>query len=253
MPHLPFFSEMSPLYALQAALTIWMLVDAGRRGVEGWWFWIILFFQPLGAWAYFFLYKVKDFAGGGGRLAGLFSRRPSLDELRRRLERSPTAAAHLELGEGLVKAREYAEAVPHLEAVLAREPEHCRALFLLAASRRGLGRPDLAAGPLQKLVGCQPGWRDYEAWRTLVAVCREAGDSAGALARCRDLARVVPSLEHRCLLGENLLEAGEKVEARRVVELGLEEYRDLTGPSRRRDRRWVGKARQILAQSNAAE
>ena len=51
--HLPYLFEFSPLYLLQAALTIWMLVDAHRRGVEFFWFWVILFFQPFGAWVYF--------------------------------------------------------------------------------------------------------------------------------------------------------------------------------------------------------
>ena len=60
MFHLPFLYELSPLYLAQAGLTIWMLMDANRRGVEGYWFWLILGFQPIGAWAYFFAYKVKD-------------------------------------------------------------------------------------------------------------------------------------------------------------------------------------------------
>src|SRR5262245_49125561 len=46
MFHLRHFTEFSPLYLAQAGLTIWMLIDASRRGVEFYWFWIILFFQP---------------------------------------------------------------------------------------------------------------------------------------------------------------------------------------------------------------
>ena len=53
----------TPLWLVQAAMTIWMLVDANRRGVESYWFWIIFIFQPLGPWAYFFVYKIKDFTG----------------------------------------------------------------------------------------------------------------------------------------------------------------------------------------------
>jgi hypothetical protein len=49
-----------------------------------------------------------------------------------------------------------------------------------------------------------------------------------------------------CLLAECLLEAGEEAEARKVLEQGLDDYRYLRGPSRRRDGRWVGKARQLL-------
>ncbi len=241
-------TELSPLYLVQVALTLWMLVDAHRRGVDFYWYWIILIFQPLGAWAYFFVFKLKDFRIDHSGLTGLFHRPPSLEELRHRAERSGTLASRLELAERLAEAKEYAEALPHLEAVLAREGEHCQALFLLAASHRGLGHPEQALSPLQKLIARHPSWRDYRAWHTLIEVRRETGDLDGALTSCRDLVRVAPSLEHKCLLAEHLLRTGEKAEAAKVVEQGLEDYQYLTGLSRRRDQRWVGKAKQLLRQ-----
>src|SRR5437763_1805548 len=93
---MPYYTELyyglSPLVILvQVAMTVWMLVDASRRGVEFYWFWIIIGAQPFGPWAYFFVYKIKEFQGGaagfrdtsgnahtGGWLAGLFHRRPSM-------------------------------------------------------------------------------------------------------------------------------------------------------------------------------
>jgi len=248
MPLLPFFYQMSPLYLAQAALTVWMLVDANRRGVEYYWFWIILVFQPLGAWAYFFIYNAKDFRAGQNWLAGLFQRPASLQELRRQAERLPTVANRLELGARLVDTGDYAEALPHVEAMLAREPEHCQALFLTAECHRGLGHPADAVPLLQRVIARHPAWEEYKAWHTLIAAQREAGDLPGAVAQCRDLARVAPGLEHRCLLAEHLVETGDKVEARKVVEQGLEDYHYLTGPGRRRQRRWVGKAKQLLKQ-----
>jgi hypothetical protein len=244
------FYLWSPIYLIQIAMTVWMLVDASRRGVEFYWFWIILGAQPFGAWVYFFLYKVKDFQDGGapGWLANIFHRRPSLEELRHRAVQLPTVANRLELGERLVEEGSFDEALPHIEAMLAREPEHCRSLFLLAEAHRGLGHPEEAVPLLQKLLARQPAWNDYAAWRMLIQVCEETGDLPGALTRCRELARMAPSLEHKCLLAERLLERGESSEARRVVEQGLDDYRYTTGPSRRRDSRWVGKARQLLKQ-----
>ena len=35
------------VYLLQLGFTIWMMVDAYRHGVEQFWYWIILFFQPI--------------------------------------------------------------------------------------------------------------------------------------------------------------------------------------------------------------
>jgi len=244
-------TEWTLLGVLQAALTVWMLVDANRRGVEPTWFWVILIFQPIGAWAYFFSYKVHDFHIRSPWLADLFRRRPSLEELRHRANQSPTPANWLALSERLIESEEYAEALPHLEAVLHREPEHCQSLFLLSLAHRHLGQPAQAVPLLQKLIARNPIWGDYKAWHVLIEVCQESNDSAEALRRCRDLARVAPTLQHKCLLAENLLETGETVEARKIVEQGLEDFRYRTGPSRRHDRRWAGKAKQLLKQMDS--
>jgi hypothetical protein len=240
--------EYSLLYVLQVALTVWMLVDAYRRGVEYYWYFIILAFQPFGAWAYFLIYKARDVGTDVSWLTGLFHRPLSVEELRRRAERSGTLASRLELAERLTEIGEHAEAAPHLEAVLASEPEHCQALFLLAACHRGLHHPEQAVPLLQKLIARHPSWRDYQAWHTMIDVRQETGDLAGAVASCRELVRVGPSLENKYLLAECLLRTGEKAEAGKVVQQGLEDYRYLNGPSRRRDRRWVGKAKRLLKQ-----
>jgi hypothetical protein len=249
MYHLPYLYTSSPLFVLQAALTVWMLVDASRRRVDYFWYWIILGLQPFGAWAYFFAYKTHELRGGTGRLAGLFHRPPSLDELRHRVDQAPTVASRLELAERLVETGDHAEAVPLLEAVLAREADHSGALFLLAQARRGLGEPAAAVPLLQKIVARQPGWNDYAAWYLLIDCCRDAGDGPGAVAQCRELVRAAASLEHTCLLAEHLLAADDPAGAKAVVERALGEYRYATGQARCRDRRWVGRAKQLLKQA----
>jgi hypothetical protein len=246
MFHLPFLYELSPFYLVQAALTIWMLIDANRRGVDQFWFWIILLFQPIGPWAYFFMYKIKDFRGSSGSWRNLFQRRPSLDVLRYQVEQAPTSANRLELGERLVEVGEYGEALMQLEEVLDRESEHCQCLFLVAQCHRNLGRPVEAVPPLQRLIARNSSWSDFLAWRTLVDACYEAGDCAEALTHCRELVRLAPSLQHRCMLAERLADAGDRSEARRVVESGLAEFRFMSGPGRRRDSRWVSKAKQLI-------
>jgi hypothetical protein len=242
----PELYQFSPLYIAQAAFTIWMLIDASRRGVEYYWFWIILFFQPLGAWAYFFVYRIRNFDGGLGWLTNLFQRKASVQELRHRAKALPTTANRLELAERLVQTGAYDEAQPHLEATLAHEPEHCLALFLLAQCYRGQRHPEQAVPPLQKLVARQPAWEDYEGWHMLIEVCREAGNLSGAVEHSREIARMAPCLEHQCMLAENLFRSGEKAEARQILERGLQEYRHLVSSSRRRDRHWFRNAKELL-------
>src|SRR5437660_11110928 len=90
------------LSLLQLAFTIWMMVDAYHRGVEGFWYWIILIFQPIGAWAYFFAVKLRTMRLPWWPSAGAsvtWERKLSLDELRYRVERAPTVANRLALAQ----------------------------------------------------------------------------------------------------------------------------------------------------------
>ena len=50
---------------LSYAFSIWMVVDAFKRGSEHYWYLIILF--PFGEWVYFFLVKIHDFTGAWSR------------------------------------------------------------------------------------------------------------------------------------------------------------------------------------------
>ena len=248
MPYFTFLNEVPYLFAVQLAMTLWMVVDAHRRGAEQYWYWIILAFQPLGAWAYFFIYKVRDFRVGRLPVAGLFQRPASLQELRYRVDRAPTVANRLELADRLVSAGQFAEAAPLLEAVLAHEAEHGKALFDLARCHRGLGRPEQAIPLLERLIRRHAAWGDYAGWHALIEAHEEAGDAQGAVKSCRELLRAAPTLEHQCLLAEHLIGLGENEEARRVLHKGLEDYSYLAGASRRRNRRWASQAKQLLKQ-----
>ena len=157
-------------------------------------------------------------------------------------------ASWLALAERLIKLGEPEEALPHLEAVRTREPDHGRALFLLAQVQHSLGHPDQAADLLEKIVARQPSWSNYAALARLIEVCDELEEPERALKHCRELARLVPSLKHRYLLAEHLLTTEEQDEAREILEQGLADYQYLSGPSRRRDRPWVGKAKQLLGE-----
>ena len=46
---------------LSYALSIWMLVDACKRGAQGWW--IVIILVPFGELVYFFVVKIHDYPG----------------------------------------------------------------------------------------------------------------------------------------------------------------------------------------------
>jgi hypothetical protein len=239
------------LYLLQLGFTIWMMVDAYRRGAEQMWFWIILFFQPVGAWVYFFAVWLRSF-----RLPGLpsrggvtWERKLSLDELRYRVERSPTVANRLALAQRLMDRGMHENAIPHLEAILQVEPGYCQALHALAECRLATGEPTHAVTALEKLVARDRRWSNYRAWRTLIEAHEARKEPADALKACRELEKQMPTLENKCLLAEHLLDNGLKAEAADLLDHALEDYHYAPWGNRLRNWRWAREARRLLAEA----
>src|SRR5438105_914761 len=91
------------LSLLQLGFIVWMVVDAYHRHAEPFWYWVILLFQPLGAWIYFFAVKFRTLRLPGARPGVVRERELSFDELRYRVERTPTVANRLALAERLME------------------------------------------------------------------------------------------------------------------------------------------------------
>ncbi len=229
---------------LQLALTVWMIADYYRRQpAESYWIWIILLFQPVGAWAYFVLFKLGDFRVPSGW--ALFTGGPSLQELRYRAQNIPTLANHQALAQRLIERRQYDEAIPHLEAGLKTEPDHGQLLYSLALCHTRARRPEQALPLLERLLGRDPRWSHYIAWRLLIEARTHKGDSAGALTGCRELARLSPTLENNCLLAEHLLAGGLTDEAQGLLERALRDHSFTPMGIRWRNRRWASRARRL--------
>jgi hypothetical protein len=233
-----------PYLALaQVAFVIWMLVDAYTRRVDNIWLWIILFVPGIGAWAYFFAVKVRDYRRVS--VPTFLHRRPSLEELRYRADQVPTLASHLELAERLMEKALYDEAIWHLEDARNCEPKHKQVLFLLAKSYAADGRPEQVLPLLEELNQCDPRWSNYSAWRLLIDTRVQMGDGAGALDTCRELVKLAPTLQHQCLLAESLLDNGHNKEARKLLDRALLDYRFAPAPSRRVNRAWLRQAKRL--------
>lgn len=240
------------LSLLQLAFTIWMMVDAYHRGVETYWYWVIFFFQPLGAWVYFFGIKVRTLRWSGIRLTGSGQRYQSLEQLRYSVSRSPTVANRIALSERLMEKGAHDEAIPLLEAVLAVEPNYSLVLHALAECRLATGNPEQAVAPLEKLLQRDPCWADYRGWRTLLAVHRARERPEDALVTCREFVKRVPTLENKCRLAELLLDNGKAGEAVSLLDDALEEQQYAPWSDRWRNWRWSRMAQQLLLEAEKA-
>jgi hypothetical protein len=230
----------------QTAFMIWMLVDAYRRQVDYFWYWIILFIPGIGSWAYFFVVKAGDFRGLS--LGSLFQRRTSLEELRFRATETPTLANNLELAQRLVERGEHAEAIPYLEAVLKWEPDHPAALYSLAVCQKEQGVPEASIPLLEKLIARDARWSNDQARLLLIECHSLTGNASAALDACRELVRLAPCLQYQCMLAERLLAAGQHDESRALLDRALQEYAFAPGPIRRRNRRWAREAGRLQKQ-----
>jgi len=177
-----------PIAILGMAFTIWMAVEAVRRGHASGWLWIILLFGPIGATVYFFAEYADNLFGPGPLLqprkvtaadlraaeadvkrlgntatwtayaAALRGRRQlprAVDAARKALEHDPGSLdARYELGLALEELGRHEEARVELAQVVERDPtlDSNHALFALALAQRGAGQLDEARSSLEKLV-----------------------------------------------------------------------------------------------------
>jgi hypothetical protein len=251
------FGDASPvvqvLSLLQLAFTIWMVVDAYQRQVESFWYWVILLFQPIGTWVYFFAVKFRTLRLPTLRPSISRERKLSLDELRYRVERTPTLANRFALAERLMEKRAHADAIPQLEAVLVMEPDYCAALHALAVCQLVTGAAEQAIVPLEKLIQRDHRWAHYRAWRTLIDVQLARGRPADALVACRELEKRLPTLENKCLLAEQLLDNGNPSEVIQLLDQALEDHHYTPWAARLRNWRWAREARRLLAEAEKGE
>jgi hypothetical protein len=237
--------------ALQAALTIWMLVDAYQRRAEQFWLWIILIFQPIGAWAYFVAVKLPTLriTRRVGSMKPVWQPKLSLEELRYRVERAPTVVNRLALAERLMEKKLHAEAIPHLETILQMEETYCQAMHDLAVCHLECNHPEQALPMLQRLMHRDPRWSDYRAWHTLIAVHDSLDKPAEALQTCRDLEKRVPTWENKCALAERLLDNGHRNEAAQLLIQTLEDHRFAPLQKRIRNWSWARHAQKLLVEA----
>jgi len=176
------------LYLLAGGFTIWMAVEAVRRGDAGRWLWIILLFGPVGAAVYFF----SEYVSGApfGRPAFHFRKATATDlkTAEAEVRRLDNAASWTEYASVLRARKEYARAAEAAERAVERDPASLDAryehgLALLSAKRHPEAVEALAAVVAKN--------RTFDKDDVLLALARAqqgAGDAAGARESLAELA-----------------------------------------------------------------
>jgi hypothetical protein len=238
------------MYA-QLAFSLGMVVHAYRSNAESFWYWVIFLFQPIGAWVYFFAVFVRTFQFRRGSSGPAWQRRLSLDELRYRAERTPTVSNRLALAEGLMEKGKHAEALPLLIAILQIDNQYCQAMHDLAVCQLACEQPQEAVATLKRLLQRDHRWSYYKAWRTLIDAHLACGQTTEALHACRELVKMVPTLENKCLLAEHLLEHKLTAEAIPLLDQALEDYSFAPMGKRLKNWGWAREAQKLLREAES--
>ncbi len=234
------------VWAVQGAMTLWMLVDAAVSSANPYWFFLIFFFQPFGTWIYFFAVKLQDFmgAGRGPRLA----RPVPLEQLRYNLRSNPCVANKLALANRLLEKNELDEARDLYGQVLKFDDTQKEALF--GMGRTQIRQDQLRQGleSLQALVKLDGSYRDYQAAELLATTQWKLGYQKEAIEALDHLVRVHPRFTLMTTLARFLSEAGRKDEARTLINKALDDFRHSPRYVKRMNRKWPKEAKALLGQ-----
>lgn len=236
---------MSLLMLLGTGFTVWMAVDAVRRGQAAGWLWIILVFPVVGATVYFFSEYVDDpFRSWGGQ-----GRRVTADDLRRAeadVQRLDNASTWLTYASALRARRDFPRAVEAARRSVERDPSNIDAQYELAQALIGAGRPVEAAPALEAVVAVKRSYDSEKALFSLASARLAGGDVEGARAALDEVCTRSSRPEYLYELASVEARLGRRDDAARALQRIVQES-ELVPPYLQREvRPWVRKARQGL-------
>lgn len=225
----------------------WMFYDAVKRDVATRWFWIIPF-VPGGAFIYLLMVKLRAPDAGmlTTRVTEALRTDPTVAEVQREFDTTPSLLNRIRLGQALYDAEAYEDARQRFTEALAQRPNDKDALYGIALSRLELGDALGAVEPLEKLIDLGRRYRDYAAWRDLARALWESGHEEKCLVHLDRLVAVAPRPEHQFMRASYLERAGRVEEARIAHAEAKQAEADIPEHLRRGHRPWVVNARSIM-------
>ena len=234
------------------AFTVWMAVEAIRRGQAGSWLWIILLFGPLGSAVYFFSEYLRGPSIG---LRFRLQRVTAADEQMaaadaRRLDNGASWASYATVLRGRGK---YAPAVEAARKALERDPSDTGATYELGRGLLGAGQPKEAAGAFEEVLAKDRWFDTGDALLALAKAQEAAGDLDAARATFEELAEKTSRPEVLYHLATLQVNAGQHEAAVKSLQRILDEADYVPAYHRRKVRPWERRARQALKKLAAAK
>jgi hypothetical protein len=226
--------------------TVWMAVEAVRRGQTQSWLWIILFFGPIGAAIYFFSEVMPVHVVGG-----VGPRKPSHDDERRALadvKRLDNAAAWTAYAGVLCARGQFAKAADAGQQAVRRDPNAVDARYELGLALLGCRRPGEAVEHLRSVVARDRAYQSGDALFALAQAQEGSGDVPGARESLEALAGSSGRPEILFLLARVQGLMGDRAAAVRSLKRIIDEADYVPDYLQRDVKPWVKKAKKAIAQ-----
>ncbi len=236
--------QVSPYaYLFSAAFMIWMLVDAWRRRAPLHWYFIIVV-MPFGAVFYFVMIKLRDYRDGIKQPSAGIGESPSVPFS---IRPSPLAG-DLDQADALEAREQYVEAEPLYRAALAVDATNKQAMHGLGRCLLGQGKAKDSLAHFEKLLELEREYRNFGAALDYADALWAAEQKNDAIELLEGLCATTDRINHRLALGHYLAEFGQIERAKHEIEQTLAKASGSTAPFNDRQRQWVARGRQMLAE-----
>lgn len=239
---------------LTIAFSLWMLIDALRRGAPIYWVLVLIVFFPIGSVVYFFAVKFKDYRPLLVKLMAGTKARPALSvgELMARYEASPTQANQLALAGAFYDSERFEQAATLFQDVLEREPTEPEALWGLARVRRSQGNQAEGLRLYERLIESSPRQGELAAALEYAEALWDAGQEKRSLEILEDIAEESKRLNHRLAYAHYLVQSGDKTKARNVLKRALHDHEANPTWLKQKERQWASAASDLLHKLDSA-
>ncbi len=232
-------------YGLTVILQVSTLVHYFRNRPEWYWFFLIVFFPPIGPLIYLF---VEVLPGWNWRLPVIerFERKRRKQWLQKMVADTPSQDTLSRLAAIYAKEGDHDRAIELYGKALARDPDEPESRFGRGVALTKSGRTAEAVEDLAYVVKADPTFKVYEAALALAEVYEELDEDEKAAQTYQSI------LDHSTVsaayygLGRLQARHNNPDEARRLMQEILDKQAGLPRYLRRQERPWVRRARAVL-------
>ena len=241
------------LLILDSIFSVWMLIDALQRGARSYWYMVVML--PFGEWFYFFKVKIHDpeFAFLRNAWQGVSSKPVSVEQLKLRLDQSPSFENRLAFAQALYDNEHYEKALQHFADAIESWPDSEECLYGLGLCQNRLGQHENAIVSFRRLIENSERFQDYAPWQDLAETLSSAKREPEALVLLERLVDISPRLYHRVLYAHYLMGASRLGDAREHLQCGLDDNETAPRYIRKKDRSVARAAKNMLKEIDRQE